>query len=355
MKKYLIVLAAAVVALASCNNGGAKYTSIAFEEQEITVAEGSVKKLQLLWQPTTIKDAPVCVWESSKDTVVAVDENGNISALAIGEANITATYGEGENALKAVCHVTVKSIYDMLEWSNGGLFGELGDSIGTEYQHWDNDDSCYYKTQNFLGTFYIWSSGITFVNGVGFSGAGFFMEIEAPVGVIQEGDWAGYYYMPELLFTDTLAPTAEGAIPAGSLTDAAEWHEYLYNDSTYDGDGSFKGAPIHFVDFDAEDQTSFIGFVKEGALLITKAGAFYDMEITWFNMEEGMYGLKMEQGTDGKWHFVEPYEFTSRFDRTYQLLPQAGAPKHKVKPISFNKAQVNKVLGYRAKDKFSKK
>lgn len=352
MKKYLIVLAAVVLGLASCKKDNVDYTSIKFKNSELTITEGSSLKLQVLYEPTSITEAPVCTWKSSDTDAVTVDQNGNITAVGIGEANVTATYKE----LKAVCHITVKSFYDMLEWADCGLFGELGDSVGVEYQHWDADDQCYYKTQNFLGTFYIWSTDITFINGKGFSGAGFFMDIEVPVGVIQEGDWAGYYYMPTLLFTDTVAPTSEGATPAGALTDAAEWHEFLYNDSTYDGDGSFKGAPVHYYDFDNKESTDFIGFVKEGWMSNTKSGIFYEMGITWFDMEEGLYGLKMEQNEEGKWQFVQPYTFTDRFDMEYSLVPSnAASASHKKAPIKLNKSQVRLLKEFRAKDKLSKK
>lgn len=113
MKKYLIVLAAAIVALASCKPGeqsgsgsGSKYTKISFKETAIELAVGETAKLKVLYEPTTL-EAPVCEWASSDTTVVTVDQNGNIEAVGYGESNVTATHGEGESALKAVCHVTV--------------------------------------------------------------------------------------------------------------------------------------------------------------------------------------------------------------------------------------------------------
>ena len=65
MKKYLIVLAAALVALASCTpSGGNKYTSIRFKSTEIDLAEGAKTTLNVLYEPTTL-EAPVCEWSSS--------------------------------------------------------------------------------------------------------------------------------------------------------------------------------------------------------------------------------------------------------------------------------------------------
>lgn len=104
MKKYLIVLAAAVIALASCSNGsqeGSAYTKIAFKQTEVTLAVGESQKLNLVWEPQSL-DAPTCEWISSDTNKVAVD-NGVIEAVEAGEANITAKLGE----LSAVCKVTV--------------------------------------------------------------------------------------------------------------------------------------------------------------------------------------------------------------------------------------------------------
>ena len=87
MKKYLVVLAAAVVALASCTNPGSKYTKISFKNTEMTLAVGATASLQVLYEPTTL-EAPVCVWASSNEQVVTVDQNGNLQAVAEGEANV---------------------------------------------------------------------------------------------------------------------------------------------------------------------------------------------------------------------------------------------------------------------------
>ena len=109
MKKYLIVLAAAVVALAGCKPSekeGSKYTSLKFKETSIEMSIGETAKLRVIYEPTTL-EAPVCEWSTSDSTAVTVDQNGNIEAVGNGEANITATYVEGETTLKAVCQITV--------------------------------------------------------------------------------------------------------------------------------------------------------------------------------------------------------------------------------------------------------
>ena len=111
MKKYLIVLAAAAIALAGCKGGGSKYTSISFKESTRTLTIGEQVKFSVMWEPTTIEEAPLCTWASSDTTVLKVDENGNVSAEGLGTANITATHEE----LTAVCKVTVESYEE--SWS----------------------------------------------------------------------------------------------------------------------------------------------------------------------------------------------------------------------------------------------
>lgn len=108
MKKYLIVLAAAVVALASCNKGseggGSEYTKLAFKETSITLAVDESAKLNqdLTWEPSSLV-VPTCEWASSDTAVATVNQNGLVTAVAAGEANITAKHGD----LTAVCKVTV--------------------------------------------------------------------------------------------------------------------------------------------------------------------------------------------------------------------------------------------------------
>ena len=108
MKKYLIVLAAAVVALASCNKGneggGSEYTKLAFKETSITLAVDESAKLNqdLTWEPSSLV-APTCEWASSDTAVATVNQNGLVTAVAQGEANITAKHGD----LTVVCNVNV--------------------------------------------------------------------------------------------------------------------------------------------------------------------------------------------------------------------------------------------------------
>ena len=345
MKKYLIVLAALAMVFVGCKKeGGSKYTSIRFKSTEITLAEGATSKLQVLYEPATIKKAPVCVWASSNPDKVSVDQTGKIEALEIGESNITATYGEGEDQLQAVCHVIVKDPLDMFAIGGMGVFKLLTeeDPLSEPYKKWDDEDQDSLTVVNYPGLVYVWSTDITYTRGSGFSGAGYQASFYVPVAVIQEGDYAGYCYNPLVRFTDTLATTLEGVCPEGALTDADEWHEYLYNDSTYDGDGSFKGAPIHWWDWDDDSGNSdvyFIGLIKNGILQGNTSLAYYKVNISWFD-QPSIYGLKVAQDGEGNWDFVTPYEFATRTDKYYEALPDAGAAtSRKIQPLKINEQQ----------------
>ena len=106
MKKYLIVLAVALVALAGCKpkENGSAITNLSFKQTEISGLAGDTLRLALVVTPA---EAPVpedLVWSSSDEEVVSVvDKKGNIALLAPGTANITAKSGE----FSAVCKVTV--------------------------------------------------------------------------------------------------------------------------------------------------------------------------------------------------------------------------------------------------------
>ena len=357
MKKYFVVLAAAIVALAGCKSGGgSQYTKLAFKESAIDLALGDSKKLQVLYEPTTL-EAPVCEWASSNPEVAKVDQNGRVEALAIGTANITATYGEGENALKAVCQVSVKSIFDMLVWSEFGCFDLDEDNpIGEPYEV-ETRSGVKYTVQAYPGLWYLWDENIQFINGEGFSGAGFFAEIETPIELVKGGQYDGALWTNEIVFTDASPADSAGVCPAGALTNAAEWLAYI-TDTTYKGDGSFKGAPVHYIDWDNKDYYYFQGFIKNGWLgeyydsEIDSYLYYYQMNITWMN---GVYGLELNETGDD---FAEPATFAAREEKYYELIPINGvapaAMPRKIKQ-SNKKPAVHPVVNKTAMKVFSLK
>lgn len=323
MKKYLIVLAAALVTLASCDpkEEGSKYTSISFKEKSIELLEGETAKLRVLWEPTTITEAPACEWTSSNPEVVSVDQNGTIKALAAGEANITAKHGE----LNAACQVIVKSVYDALKWNMVLIDVDPSDPSTVIGEPYEVGSSTKYTVQKYAGTFVLCGEGLEFDEEEGaISGAGFISYVDCPIEIITEGKYAGLVWTDMMLFSNASPADSAGVCPEGELTDAAEWHEYLFNDSTYEGNGSFKGAAIHYIDYDNKQAAEFLGFIKNGALqdYYTADGEFiyYALNITWMG---GQYGLEVDE--EGE--FVEPYKFAERKNMYYENLPEEEVAK----------------------------
>ncbi len=79
-------------------------TGIKLSESEKTVPVGEKFKLTAAITPEDSTDD--VIWKSSNETVAVVDENGNVTAKAVGNAEITATAGK----VSAVCSLTVKAV-----------------------------------------------------------------------------------------------------------------------------------------------------------------------------------------------------------------------------------------------------
>lgn len=358
MKKYLIVLAAAVFALASCNKDAVKYTRIAFEEPTITIGEGSVQKLQLIWEPNTIKEAPVCVWASSDTTKVIVDQSGNIGAVAIGEANITATFGEGESALKAVCKVIVKDPLDIIVWGGWSL--------------WDLDKETILSTDTILKTlssgeevkcvmipasYKIWDNGIYLGSDYYLHGAGYSIDVEGTALLITDdlGQGPNYYYLgvsrlelvPASTFNWNDTAFANCAM-AGALGDAATHFEWL-DDTLGVVEQQFTGK-IAAIDFENGKYLDFMsGIAGTGVFVGDEDYTLYKFNASWFE-EPQMYGLlSLEDYSD----FVQPYTWAPQIAKYYELLDEEEAPKYTVKEFKAPKQDLSKFT--RTKDVFSKK
>lgn len=77
---------------------------IAFPETEITIVTGEEKKLMPVFTPENTTEKAL-TWATDNESIVTV-EDGFVTAVAIGEANITATT---VNNLKATCKIIVKA------------------------------------------------------------------------------------------------------------------------------------------------------------------------------------------------------------------------------------------------------
>ena len=339
MKKYLIVLAAAVVALASCNNGGVKYTSIAFESTELTMGEYTTASLQVFYEPVDAV-APECVWSSSNDTIVAVDEFGNLEALSIGEAIITATLGEGEDKLTAVCKVTVKNRMDIVAWGGFGCFDHdveplSNDTFVTTLSTGEEVHCVMVK-----GLWYLWDANVIYNNGL--KGSGYLVEAEGTVWCITDSidqNGPNYYYLSNRKNTlqfkdydtfDWHDTTNVYCAVTGKPGDAEKQLEW-YNDETATVEDATEmiGAQINSINFDAGRYTGiFLGFPAEGLFLGNRNVAYYQANFKWFDYQYTAYGLLFEYDEEQEdWFPKEPAEWGPLYDKYYESLPESSVMK----------------------------
>ena len=78
---------------------------VSFSNETLEMLVGFKGTLGCTVEPLDATDKTV-TWESSAPEVVAVDENGNIDCLSVGEAVITVTTADGD--FTASCTITVK-------------------------------------------------------------------------------------------------------------------------------------------------------------------------------------------------------------------------------------------------------
>ena len=80
-------------------------TAVTLSKTEMELLIGAKEQLTATVSPDNATDKTV-VWTSSDNNIATVDENGNVTAVAIGSATITASCGN----VKAECKVTVLAI-----------------------------------------------------------------------------------------------------------------------------------------------------------------------------------------------------------------------------------------------------
>lgn len=339
MRKYFVVLAALAMVFAGCKHEDSEYTSIFFKEKSLELAIGETQKLSVRWEPTSITTAPKCEWASSDEAIVSVDQNGNIQALAVGEANITAKSGE----LTAVCQVTVKTIQDALQWAGWTIWNwddetplsdtvEIKISIGmvkavtypaTAYV-WDQYITPTYATEN----------GQTYMDGL--SGAGFCLKINnMPLYIIAEGDYKGYYIGSDYLSivdADQFNPTDTAfayCAAAGKRGDAQKFYDYLTNEeSTVEYSECFTGTELSYIDWDAQKGYYWFGLSGEGIFAGDESEVYYRSQVDWFDNQTGLEFT--EDGENPK----EPGIWCNSKVYNYEKLPEQSAKRLRpMKPI----------------------
>lgn len=83
-----------------------RVTAMTLDQQNVVMVSGDTIQLNGQFTPANATDKTI-YWFSSNDKVVAVDENGNISAVALGNAEIKAVSADGK--FEDTCNVTVST------------------------------------------------------------------------------------------------------------------------------------------------------------------------------------------------------------------------------------------------------
>lgn len=122
----------------SCNVNVIKkeITNITFDKEEIEIIVGENTKIAATVSPSELKNYKLN-WESSNQEVVMVDENGNITGIKNGEAEITASSGD----VKASCQVKVVTIIERITLSKSQTTIDVETSEELTYTIYPEDAS----------------------------------------------------------------------------------------------------------------------------------------------------------------------------------------------------------------------
>ncbi len=343
MKKYLVVLAAALVALAGCKptEETNKYTSLKFKNAELTLAVGETTKLQVLYEPTTL-DAPAVVWASSNEEAVTVDQKGTVTAVASGEANVTATYGEGESKLEAVCKITVQDSRDMLTWAGWSLWGlDKSTILSPDTVKRTLRSGQVVSCLMIPATYKIWGTGV-YLDVDHLAGVGYVANVEGTALLITDdlGKGPNYHYLgvsrldiiPREKFNWNDTAYANCAIAGELLGTAAEHYAWL-TDTTDLLPQVFTGA-IQAIDFNNEKYIDpFAGLIGNSIFVGDETTALYKNYVAWFE-DPQYWGFKLELVTDPEtgeeeYDFVQPYTWAPLGAQKYYeyLGEEEVAPK----------------------------
>ena len=116
-------------------------TAITLNKTETTIPTGQTETLSV--SSVTPDDATdqTVTWSSDNDAVATVDDNGLVTAVAFGTANITATANDG-SGVTATCAVTVSKVVtiNQSDWGSGSSFTKDGVTVSAgmiSYQEGD--------------------------------------------------------------------------------------------------------------------------------------------------------------------------------------------------------------------------
>ena len=100
-------------------------TSVELDADEMTLKVGDEGQLQATVAPENAANKSV-TWSSSNESVATVEQNGNISAVGVGEATITVTTTDGGKT--ATCKVTVNKKAGAISYATASVNKTFGDA-----------------------------------------------------------------------------------------------------------------------------------------------------------------------------------------------------------------------------------
>ena len=277
-------------------------------------------------------------WTSDNKEVATVNAAGIVTAVAAGKANIIAS-AEGATADTCVVTVSNDAAIDNFVLGGYGCFGEYSSGItipGTDTVLTISVGEV--KCKLGWNELYAWDQNIVFVDGSGFSGAGFMMVASVPTYFIVEGDYAGYYIDFGYFGVTEGAQTAYVG-EAGKMLDVTKYGDAMktfINPNATEAElkaaaesyvASMQGTQIFMIDWDNQSQSDYLGNVKYALAGYDEEGSLlYDLKMEWFDfVNEGrLLGLAYEEvvteAGDTTEVLVEPYDM--RFiNKEYSNMP----------------------------------
>lgn len=195
--------------------------------------------------------------------------------------------------------------------------------------------------QLFEGLFYVWDDNLFYANNVGFSGAGYMFTAEAPVYMITEGDFMGYWIGFGGVMVDTLPENTavEYTAQYGQLVDldmyGQGWKALLAAKTQEDSIaaeeliyGAQTGTQLFYIDWDNNVSRDFnCANVKHAEIIENDSlGLLFDLKLEWYDWvnENRLYGLAVEEviteAGDTTLAIVEPYDMRY-INKEYSNMP----------------------------------
>lgn len=338
----LALSAIAMVAFTSCkpiNNPDTVVSVVNVTPETLLMSVGQTEKLSATVSPNPTTTVTF-VWTSDNDSVASV-KNGIVTAVAPGTANIVVSV-EGCTPDTCLVNVTNDAALDNYQLLSYGLFGSPEMIPGTE-TNIKTTSGAEFACQLGYISMYAWDNNVSFVNGTGFGGAGYFFIAELPVFWITEGQYQGsyignsdgFYIAPNP--QDTIAPYTA---LSGELTDLQSYGDFwkAYIDPATEeitqeiADlylNSQVGTQIFHMDFEKKSQSWNLGNVAAAHLYENENEELqYEITLDWYDFvnENRFFGLLCNVNDSGVVEsLVEPYDIrTIKKDYTNVVAEDNG-------------------------------